>query len=578
MEKYRPSSLDEYVFHDKQQEQAVRQMVADKTIPQLLLSGIQGSGKAQPLRCKIATPSGWTTMGEIKPGDQVIAANGDTTTVLSIHPQGVQPTYRITLDDGGQTEASLDHLWQLSIMMPDDSWVDVIMDTAAMLVHDGLMRIPHAAPVNHSQVPLIDGLEEAAYELGVYLSHIVLHAKKAPALESYSRAAQQKIKQYKVDCAKDEVRIPNEIFTQPPNVRQLLLNGIVDTAIKLNTRTPRVRMDTTTQQFVNDLKELSWSLGQDGPQYVLCGEGKGILNQSLQRSHRSIHTIEKIEDQEVQCIYIDHPSHLYITDDYIVTHNTTLAQILINEMELDESDVLTINASDERGIDTFRNNVKTFALSSALGRFKIVHLEEADMLTPQAQSALKSFMEETSEHVRFILTCNHVNKIIPPIQSRCQHFAFKAADKEDITEYLVKILTSEHVKFGLSVLDTYVEAGYPDVRKIVNMLQQNSIKGELSPPRGAVGSSVDYQQSLLALLDKNKWSDIRALLGASVTTDEWESVYRFMYENLDTIPKFKDKAKQEEAFIVIADSLYKHTIVSDPEINMVSCVIRLCQI
>lgn len=256
---------------------------------------------------------------------------------------------------------------------------------------------------------------------------------------------------------------------------------------------------------------------------------------------------------------------------------TTLAKILITAMEIDEMDVLTINASDERGIDTFRNTVKNFALSMAMGRFKIIHLEEADKLTPDAQAALKRFMEETSDFVRFILTCNHVSKIIAPLRSRCQEYFFKGSDINDVVEYAATVLAQERVKFDLDLLDRYVANGYPDIRKIVNLLQQNTVDGKLQEPvsTGEVG---DYKFKLIELLAKDKWEEARKLVCATVTTDEWEHVYRFLYENLHRAPKFTDAGKWEEAICLVAEHLYKNTIVADPEINAAACFIRLGQI
>lgn len=256
---------------------------------------------------------------------------------------------------------------------------------------------------------------------------------------------------------------------------------------------------------------------------------------------------------------------------------TSLAQILIRALNIDETDVLTINASDEKGIDTFRDKVKTFSTSVALGPFKIIHLEEADMLTPAAQAALKMFMEDMNEHVRFMLTCNTVSKIIVPIRSRCQEFFFKAADYDDVVESMVNILASERVTFDLTLLDKYVTYGYPDIRKVINMLQQNTVNGELLPPNIA-GESGDYKFKLVDLVEADKWNDARKLVCSSVADDEWESVYRFMYENLVRAPKFQDASKWEEAIIIVAEHLYKHSIVADPEINAAAMFIRLGQV
>lgn len=256
---------------------------------------------------------------------------------------------------------------------------------------------------------------------------------------------------------------------------------------------------------------------------------------------------------------------------------TTLAQILIVALGVDETDVLTINASDEKGIDTFRDKVKMFSSSMALGPFKVIHLEEADMLTPAAQAALKMFMEDMNEHVRFILTCNTVSKIIVPIRSRCQEFFFKAADYNDVVESMVTILANEHVRFDLTLLDKYVTYGYPDVRKIINVLQQNTIEGELLPPNIA-GETGDYKFKLIEHIESGKWNEARKLVCANVSEGEWESVYRFLYENLERSPKFQVTDAWEEAIVVVAEHLYKHSICADPEINAAAMFIRLGQV
>lgn len=255
---------------------------------------------------------------------------------------------------------------------------------------------------------------------------------------------------------------------------------------------------------------------------------------------------------------------------------TTLAQILIESMGLDVTDVLTINASDERGIDVFREDIKNFCSAASMGEFKIVHLEEADALTPQAQRALKSFMEEVSEYVRFILTCNQVNKIIPPIRSRCQEYFFKASDPNDVAEYLVTILASEKVKFDLDTVDQYIDLAHPDVRKIVNLMQQNTIGGALQPPKS--GATIgDYQFKLIEYVEASDWVAARKLVCTTVPSEDMEQIFRFMYENIHKSPKYAPKDKWEEAIITIADHLYKHTLVADPEINIAAMFIKLSQ-
>lgn len=255
---------------------------------------------------------------------------------------------------------------------------------------------------------------------------------------------------------------------------------------------------------------------------------------------------------------------------------TTLAQILIAEMQLDETDCITINASDENSVDVIRDKIKGFVSTYAMSEFKIVHLEEADYITPNGQGVMRRLMEEFSDTARFVLTCNYENKIIPAIKSRCQHYRFKASDKVDIAEYAAEILVSERIKFDIDTLDKFVAIGYPDIRKIVNLLQQHSSSGTLALPRSE-GESGDYKFKLLDYIQRDMWSEARALCCDNVVAEEWEEVYRFLYENVHRAPKYQDKDKWESAIVVIADHLYKHALCADPEINAAAMFIRLTQ-
>ena len=256
---------------------------------------------------------------------------------------------------------------------------------------------------------------------------------------------------------------------------------------------------------------------------------------------------------------------------------TTLGLVLINELDMDETDVLTINASDENNVDTIREKIKNFVSTFAMGDFKIVHLEEADYLTPNAQAVLRRMMEEYVDTARFILTCNYENKIVPAIKSRCQHFRFTKHDIADVTESVAKILLQEKVSFDLDLLDKYVRVGYPDIRKIINTLQQNCNDGKLLPLISE-HSAGDYKFELLDLLSTDDWNAARTLTCGEVAAEEWEDVYKFLYENLDKAPKFQTKDKWEEGIIIIADHLYKHSLVADPEINAAAMYIRLGQV
>ena len=256
---------------------------------------------------------------------------------------------------------------------------------------------------------------------------------------------------------------------------------------------------------------------------------------------------------------------------------TTIAQILINEIGFESADVMTINASDENSVDDMRDKIKSFIGTFAMGGFKIVLLEEADYLSQPAQAVLRKYMEDEGGTARFILTCNYIHKILPAIKSRSQHYTFKAADKNEITEFTAKILIEEDIEFDLDTLDKYVSVGYPDIRKIVNLIQQNCISGHLLNQATEVEAG-DYKFALLDLIAADKWAEARALACANVPGAEWEGVYRFLYENLEKSKKFAKQENYEPGYVIIAQFLYRHNFVSDPEINAAAMFIELSQV
>lgn len=256
---------------------------------------------------------------------------------------------------------------------------------------------------------------------------------------------------------------------------------------------------------------------------------------------------------------------------------TTLAQILINELGIDDMDVLTLNSSDENSVDDIRGKIQSFISTYAMGSFKIIHLSEGDYLSPQAQGCLRHLMEEYSDSARFILTANYENKIIPPLKSRFQHFRFKATNKDDIAEYIVKILSSERIKFDLPLIDKYISFGYPDIRKIINLLQQNSINNVLQQPI-STGETGDYKFKLLDLIESDTWNEARKLICENIVAEDWEEMYRFLYQNIGKAPKFSQQNKWEEGIVIIADHLFKNSLVADQEINFAAMMIRLSQI
>ena len=172
---------------------------------------------------------------------------------------------------------------------------------------------------------------------------------------------------------------------------------------------------------------------------------------------------------------------------------TTLAKLLFNELDVNPLDILEINASRTNSVDDVRDKIVAFVQMIPFGDFKVVLLDEADYLSPNAQAALRGVMEEYHTTARFILTCNYPNRIIPAIHSRCQGFHIAKIDQTEFTARVAEILITEGVTPDLDVLDTYVKATYPDLRKCINMVQMNSVEGKLvSPQEGDSGEAIAF--------------------------------------------------------------------------------------
>ena len=241
-------------------------------------------------------------------------------------------------------------------------------------------------------------------------------------------------------------------------------------------------------------------------------------------------------------------------------------------------DYIIINASEQNSVDTIRDDIKAFITTCGFGELKYVLLEEADYISLNGQAVLRRMMEDYADSARFILTCNYEHKIMPAIRSRCQQFRFKAFDRNDIAERVVTILASEKVKFkSLTTVDKYIAVGYPDIRKIINLLQQNTFDGTLQEYSDS-GETADYKFALLDLIAADDWVGARDLLCGSVATEEWEDLYTFLYNNLNKSNKFSTKDNWEAGIVVIADHLYKNAAIADPEVNAAAMLIRLSQI
>lgn len=253
------------------------------------------------------------------------------------------------------------------------------------------------------------------------------------------------------------------------------------------------------------------------------------------------------------------------------TGKTTLAKLIVNTIDCD---YIIINASDENGVDTIRDRIKGFASTIGFKSMKIIILDEADYLTSNGQAALRNVMETFSKHCRFILTCNYVEKIVEPIQSRCQTFQIVPPTKKDVAIQISKILTAENVKFEPKDLVPIIDAGYPDIRKIINTCQLNSHKGELKVDVQNLLEN-DYKMKILDILKskddlRNRYMKLRQTLIDSRVTDFTE-LFTLLYDKVD------EYAPNNTANVILALSQgqtnHFHSI--DKEIAMAACLIEI---
>lgn len=254
---------------------------------------------------------------------------------------------------------------------------------------------------------------------------------------------------------------------------------------------------------------------------------------------------------------------------------TTMAKILINEIGILDADVLEVNASRETGIDFIRNKIVPFISSIAWGTFKVVLLDEADRLSPHAQDSLKGIVEEYSNYARFILTCNNPNMIMPALHSRCQQWHFSKLDLTEFTARAATVLMQENVEFDLDTLDMYVSTTYPDLRKCLHLLQQNTSESILHSATKEDAGSAEWKFEMVELFRANKILEARKMLCGKLRAEEMEQVYTWLYNHLDI---FGSQDSQDKALHIVKQGMVDHTLIIDPEINLASTLVKLSKI
>ena len=255
------------------------------------------------------------------------------------------------------------------------------------------------------------------------------------------------------------------------------------------------------------------------------------------------------------------------------TGKTTLAKVLLAELEVDSMDILEINASNENNVDTIRNKITNFSSTMPFGDIKYVLLDEADYITPNGQAALRGVMEMYHTSCRFILTCNYPQRIIPALHSRCQGFHIEKLDIQEFTARLATICIEEGVEIDLETLDTYVQASYPDLRKSINLVQQNVVDNVLQRPQAGDQSQSDWMLNAIEMFKAGQYKDARTLICTQARPEEYDDIYKFMYRNLELWGT--TAIQQDQAVIIIRNGMAKSSLCADPEINLSATLIEL---
>ena len=252
---------------------------------------------------------------------------------------------------------------------------------------------------------------------------------------------------------------------------------------------------------------------------------------------------------------------------------TTLAKVLLQELEVDDMDILEINASNENNVDTIRNKITNFSSTMPFGDIKYVLLDEADYITPNGQAALRGVMEMYHTSCRFILTCNYPQRIIPALHSRCQGFHIEKLDINEFTARIAQIGLDEGVQLNLETLDTYVQASYPDLRKCINLVQQNVVDNVLQRPQDGDQAQSDWMLNAIEMFKGGDYKGARTLICSQARPEEYDDIFKFMYRNLDLWGTTEQQ--QDQAIVLIRNGMAKSSLCADPEINLAATLIEL---
>jgi replication factor C small subunit len=277
---------------------------------------------------------------------------------------------------------------------------------------------------------------------------------------------------------------------------------------------------------------------------------------------------DAIKDRIADCIAKNDIPH-FIFAGSAGTGKTTLAKLIVKNIQCD---YLYLNASDENGIDTIRDKVKGFASTASFQPIKVVILDESDFLTQPAQAALRNLIEEYSAYTRFILTCNYVERLIEPLQSRCELHMLKPPTKGAVAKHIcINILDVEGITYEIADVAKVINEFYPDIRSVIKVLQSNIKENKL------VITALDdnWTKQLVQILskrEKNAWYQVRQLV-ADAQIDDFQTAYRYMFEHLTEFSYGNDA----QLSVILDDFIWRAGVVPDKEINFAACIAKVLE-
>ena len=277
---------------------------------------------------------------------------------------------------------------------------------------------------------------------------------------------------------------------------------------------------------------------------------------------------DAVKDRIAGCIAKNDIPH-FIFAGSAGTGKTTLAKLIVGNIQCD---YLYLNASDENGIDTIRDKVKGFASTASFQPIKVVILDEADFLTQPAQAALRNLIEEYSAYTRFILTCNYVERLIEPLQSRCELHMLKPPTKGAVAKHIcINILDVEGITYEIADVAKVINEFYPDIRSVIKVLQSNIKENKL------VITALDdsWTKQLVQILskrEKNAWYQVRQLV-ADAQIDDFQTAYRYMFEHLTEFSYGNDA----QLSVILDDFIWRAGVVPDKEINFAACIAKVLE-